>query len=187
MVNTFVFMGRPGSGKGKQSELLAKKLGCRIFSTGARYREMTTDGTLLGQKIKKIMDAGDLTPSWLASFLFEQKLLNLDPKEPVVFEGVGRKLEEAKLFNDVCGFLERDFKVIYLETSEDIVRERIAKRASIEGRSDDKSIENRFKKYNEETLPAINFFRSIGKVIDINGEPLPEVVEAEIQEKLSHL
>lgn len=178
-------MGRPGSGKGKQSEILAGKLNCKIFSTGARYREMTTDGSSLGQKIKKIMDAGDLTPSWLASFLFEQKLLSLDSKEPIVFEGVGRKLEEAKLFNDVCNFLERDFQVIYLETSENAIRERIAKRAGIEGRSDDKSLDNRFKNYNEETLPAINFFRSIGKVIDIDGEPLPDVVAAEVWQKIS--
>src|SRR3989344_5630770 len=117
MVKTFVFMGRPGSGKGKQSEILAEKLGCKIFSTGARYREMAKENTVLAKKVKQIMETGDNTPSWLASFLFEQELLALGADDTIVFEGAGRTETEAKLFNEINNFIERDFQIIYLETS----------------------------------------------------------------------
>lgn len=180
-------MGRPGSGKGKQSELLAKKLNGRIFSSGVRVREIAQENSSLGRKIKAIHDLGDLTPSWFASFLFEEAYLALDDNEVIIFEGLGRKEPEARLFTEISEWLGRDFRVIYLDVSERSVIERLDKRRAIEGRADDSNIQNRFDNFNTQTIPSINYFRSINKVIDIDGEPLPDVVFAEVWQKVSAL
>ena len=180
-------MGRPGSGKGKQSELLAEKLKCRIFSTGNRVREVAQKDSSLGRKVKEVSESGGLVPSWLASYLFEEAYLALDDKEIIIFEGLGRKESEARLFNEISEWLGRDFVVIYLNVSEKTIFERLNKRLAIEGREDDKNIQNRFDNFNTQTIPSLNFFRSINKVIEINGEPLPDVVFAEIWQKVSSL
>lgn len=180
-------MGRPGSGKDKQSELLASKLGGRIFSAGERVREIAKEDSELGRKVKEISEFGNLLPSWFASFILEEVLLSLKGDDVIIFNGVCRTDLQAKSFKEVCDWLGRDFVVIYLDVSEQTVLERLGKRRNIEGRVDDKSIQTRFDNYNEQTVPALNFFRSINKVIDINGEPLPDAVFAEVWQKVSAL
>lgn len=187
MIKTFVLMGLPGSGKGKQSELLAEKLKCKIFSTGVRVREIAQENSSFGHKIKEIHDSGDLTPSWFASFLFEEAYLALDNNEAIIFEGLGRIESEARLFAEISEWLGRDFRVIYLDVSEQSVIERLNKRRGIEGRADDSNIQNRFDNFNAQTIPALNYFRSLNKVIDIDGEPLPDAVFAELWQKVSTL
>ncbi len=180
-------MGRPGSGKGAQSKLLAQRLGCKVFSTGGHMREMAEKDSFFGRKIKEIVNSGGLTPYWFASFVFEEVLFSLEGDEKVVFEGIGRKEAEARLFTEISEWLGRDFVVICLNVSEETVFERLKKRRLKEGRVDDNNIQNRLDNYNTDTVPSIDFFRSIGKVIDIDGEPAPDAIAALIWEKLSVL
>ena len=107
----------------------------------------------------------------------------------IIFEGMGRMEPEARLFAEVCGWLGRDFRVLHLKVSEAVVAERLRKRREIEGREDDYPliVRNRLKNFYEHTAPAIEYFRSINKVIDINGEPLPDAVFAELWQKVSAL
>ena len=179
-------MGLPGSGKGAQSALLAKKLGCPVFSTGNRVREIAKEDTILGHKVKEISDSGALTPAWFASFLFEEALFALKEGEQIIFEGVGRREDEARLFAEICQWLGHDFRVLFLDVKEESVIARIHKRRELENRKDDndETIKNRLDNYLAHTLPAVNYFRSIGKVIEINGEPLQPEVFAQVCNKL---
>jgi adenylate kinase len=99
---------------------------------------------------------------------------------------VGRREGEAKEFNIVSTWLGRDFRVVHLEVSEETNIARLNKRREIEGRKDDEGdkLKNRFNNYNAETFPALEYFRSLGKVVEINGEPDPETVFKEVLEKL---
>lgn len=188
--NTFFMMGRPGSGKGTQTKLLAEKLGATTFSSGGRYREIAAADTFIGQKIKGIIDSGELTPSWFAVFLFTESILKLPSLEtPIVYEGAGRKPEEAKRIDEILGWLNRPYMVIHLDVSEDEIRSRLMKRAELEGRKDDsaKSIEVRMKAYADDTAHSIEYFRQCGKVLEINGNQPEEAVFAEIMEKIATL
>ncbi|HEV7449768.1 MAG TPA: nucleoside monophosphate kinase, partial [Candidatus Paceibacterota bacterium] len=69
-VHTFLMMGRPGSGKGTQAKLLAKKLGGDIYSSGNRLREMAKGQGFVARKVKSVIDAGGLLPEWFSSHLF---------------------------------------------------------------------------------------------------------------------
>lgn len=188
-INTFIFMGRPGCGKGMQAKMLSQKTSFDIFSTGGKLREVAEGSTKLAKKVKEVIDSGELMPSWFVVFLYQDALLKLGEEKGIIFEGVGRKEEEAKLFAQMCEWLNRDFRVIYLDVSENTVTDRLHKRQAEEGRADDDpyKLETRFRNYDEHTLPALNYFRSIGKVIEVDGEPLPEVVFGEIWSKISSL
>src|ERR1044072_8158197 len=98
-VRTFLMMGRPGSGKGTQAKLLAKKLGGDIYSSGNRLREMAKGPGYVCQKVKKVLREGDLLPEWFSSHMFVDVLLGLSREDPIVFEGACRRLEEAEAFD----------------------------------------------------------------------------------------
>ncbi len=186
-IKTFVMMGRPGSGKGKQTELLSQELGFKVFSSGKKVREIAAMDTPLGRRIAEISESGKLTPFWFASYLFENALIELPNEEGIIFEGACRTIEEAQLFDDVTELLGRDFRMLYLDVSEEEARTRTIKRKELEGRADDARMETRLAVYQAETAPAVEFFRTKGKLIEINGEQTPEEVFAEIKEKISHL
>lgn len=182
-------MGRPGSGKGVQSELLNKHLGYKIFSTGSRVREISKADTPLGHKVAEVSNAGLLTPFWFASYLFEEAIFLLKTDEGIIFEGVGRKEEEAKLFTEINDWLGRDFRIIYLDVSENTAVERLKKRREIEHREDDKGdkLETRMESYTKYTIPALDYFKSMGKVIEVDGEPSEEIISENIMQKISTL
>src|SRR5690606_4330634 len=109
-INTFVFMGRPGSGMAVQSALLSEKLSFPIFSTGSRVREISKNDHALAKKINDVQASGGLTPHWFASFLFQEALFAKNGDEGLIFEGVGRKEPEARLFAEIHEWLESDFR-----------------------------------------------------------------------------
>ena len=188
--NTFFMMGRPGSGKGTQANNLAKQLGATIFSSGVRYRQIAAEDTFIGNKIKSIIDAGELTPSWFAAYLFTESILKLPSLEsPIVYEGAGRKPEEAERIDDVLGWLERPYVVIHLDVSEEEIRSRLLKRAELERRKDDseESLNVRLMAYARDTAHSIEFFRGKKKVLEVNGNQPQDQVFAEIIEKISKL
>src|SRR3989338_3978186 len=106
-VNTILMMGKTGSGKGTQSELLAEKLGYGIFSTGDEFRKFRKRDDFLGGLVREAYDQGLLMPHWFASYIFEDALLKLSPEQGLVCEGIGRKGPEARLFHDVAGGVKR--------------------------------------------------------------------------------
>src|SRR3989344_5717517 len=184
--NTFLMMGRPGAGKGTQAKLLAKKLGARVFSTGDELRERAQQENFFGKKIKEVMDAGDLLPGWLGGFLYTQTLVSLEPQDKIVFEGACRTEPEAVRFAEISDWLERRFVAVNLMAGAEHLRERLIKRAAVEGRSDDAEavIVERFREYEEKKAPAVEFFRSKGKLVEVNGEQSIEQVHAEVCKEL---
>lgn len=182
-------MGRPGSGKGMQAKMLAEKLGYPVYSTGAKVREISKGATYLGNRIKEIQEKGELTPPWFASYLFEDALLHLSLDDGLIFEGAGRTESEARLFDEVNGWLGRDYRILYLDVKEESILARLSKRHGVEGRVDDdpERVQTRFKEFAVRTMPALGYFRSIGKVIEIDGEPLPDAVFAQVLSEIQKL
>jgi adenylate kinase len=184
---TFLMMGRPGSGKGTQAKLLAEKLGgATIYSSGARLREMAARGGFFGNKTKAVMERGDLMPIWVSQYLFEEALIGLEPQDKIIFEGSCRILEEAMRFHEAAVWLERPYLAIYIDAPEDKLRERIAKRAQIEGRADDAqaAVQERFDNFTNLTLKSVEYFDSEKTLIRVNGDQSVEQVHAEIVKAL---
>jgi len=183
-INTILMMGKTGSGKGTQSALLSKKLGYQVFSTGDEFRKLRRQDSFLGKRVKETYDAGLLMPHWFASYFYEEALLRLTPEQGIVCEGIGRKEPEARLFNDVAEWLERDYLVFELVVSDEEVIRRMIARDRGDGLNDEEKIKIRLREYREFTAPAIEFFRTKGRVVEIDGMPTPEKIFEEIVCKL---
>jgi len=175
----FFFVGRIASGKETQSRLLAEKLGYDIFSTGMRFRELAASGTELGNRIKSVYEKGLLMPAWVANFMFQNYVFNLPQDKGAVFEGSGRDVEQAKVIEEVCAWLERPYAILNLEISEGEVMKRSLLRAR-DKTDTEEVVKMRLAEYKRLTEPAIEYFRSIGKCIEINGELTPDGVHGEV-------
>ncbi len=177
----FLFVGRPASGKETQGKLLAEKLGAPLFMTGARFREIIASGSYLGKRIEKEYGTGLLMPAWVAVYLFQDFLFELPDDQHAVFEGTGRAKEEAETFEKVTQWLGRPYTVFNLEVSEETVMERSLGRAR-DGADKAESVKTRLAEYQKNTVPAIDYFRSLGKVVDVDGQLPVEEIERIVAE-----
>ena len=75
-----VFLGPPGAGKGTQASRLSAKHGIPKISTGDMLREAVAAGSELGQRVKAIMDAGNLVDDVTMAEVVRQRLGQ--PKNP---------------------------------------------------------------------------------------------------------
>lgn len=172
----FFLVGKPASGKETQTRLLAEKIGYKMFSTGARFREIIASGTQLGDKIKGDYEKGLLMPAWVADYMFEDFIFNLPPEEGAVFEGSGRDREQAETIDRVCTWLGRPYTVFNLEVKDETVLARSLSRGRDNIDKNEEAIRSRLSEYARLTHPAIQYFHSIGNCTDIDGEKTPDEV-----------
>jgi adenylate kinase len=186
-IDTVLIIGRPGSGKGTQAKILSQRLGWTRLSTGDRIKQIRDGHEPFSPRVREIYDKGTLLPDWFADYLLESGLLEMEPYVGVVLEGFGRTEPQAKHFCEIVSWLERHLVVVNLEVSDDEVVRRMLARAEVEHRPDSNSevnIRERLKNFNTQTAPAIEYFRSRGFVVDIDGEVSPEEVAVDIEKAL---
>jgi adenylate kinase len=183
----FFLVGRPSSGKETQSTRLAEALRYRVFMTGKRFRDIIASGSQLGMRIKSDYEKGNLMPTWVADYMLEDFIFSLPIKEGAVFEGSGRDEEQAKTIEKVCAWLGRGYTVFNLEVGEDEVVRRALARKRDATDSDESVVRNRMREYDRATAPAIVYFRSLGRLIDIDGTKTPDEVTAAIMTSVKKL
>jgi adenylate kinase len=186
-VKTFLMIGRPGSGKGTQGNLLAQKIGARVYSSGSRLRDMAATGSYFGHRAKEVMDRGDLMPVWVSQFLFEEALVLLAPQEAIVFEGSCRIVDEAMRFHEAATWLERPYTAVYIDASHANLRERLIKRAALEGRTDDhiETLDKRFQNFTNMTMKSVEYFDSVGRLVRVDGDQSIDAVHKDILKVLN--
>ncbi len=193
-----VLIGIQGSGKGTLVADLQNKIDFELISTGKMLRDEIATGSVLGKTIEQCIATGQLVSTDLVMEVLKNKLNHIT-KENVVFDGFPRESGQAKRLKDI---MDIDL-VIHLNLSKDKAIERlldrltckkcnyITKKSLVKSsvcpvcggelftRADDtiESINNRFKIYEEETLPLLNLYRSWGvKVVDIDASKAPKQV-----------
>ena len=176
---TIIFVGPQGSGKGTQIELLSKFLKThdptrRVVDvqTGRRFRALAMKGEgYTERKVHETLDTGVLQPLFLSVMLWSDALhQHLDPEAHLLVDGFPRTIHEADVLESALKFYRRDhIFVIDLDTPEEIVRERMIKRAR--QADTDSSIEARLTWYREETLPVLAYYRTRSRttVVDCDG------------------
>ena len=69
-----ILLGPPGAGKGTQAARLQAERGMVQLSTGDMLREARASGTPIGEKVKAIMDAGELVSDAIVNALIGERL-----------------------------------------------------------------------------------------------------------------
>ena len=176
-------MGKTGCGKGTQASRLAKALTYDIFSTGDRVRTLSSEDSSLGRHIKDIHISG-WVPEWLASYLFAKAILEEDIDRGLVFESVARKPEEAKKLHEMHTMLNRSYVVLHLEAPDEVVADRMRGRQRDESDSEE-NIKKRLQAFYDETIHSLEFFKSQGKVINIDATKTPDEVYQDVLQAIS--
>ena len=126
---TIILLGRSGSGKGTQANLLCERLGLRYIGTGELLRKLGGEENFLGSKLKSVLARGDLAPTWLAFYVWLRELADISPSHGVVFDGSPRMLREAKFLDEVFDWYERkNIKVILIDISREEAFRRLTRR-----------------------------------------------------------
>ena len=120
-----ILIGAPGSGKGTQAKNLIDEMGYNHISTGDLLRAEIAKGSELGQKLKSILDAGNLVDD--ATVL---ELLNANCElegKSYIFDGYPRNLEQAKALDEHV-LKGANSMAVYFDIDLEILIERIVNR-----------------------------------------------------------
>ena len=91
-----ILFGPPGSGKGTQADNLVKDFNLYKISTGDLLRKEIKNNTLLGKKIKSVINKGLLVSDDIINDLIIKILSNKKYYNRLVFDGYPRNLNQAK-------------------------------------------------------------------------------------------
>jgi len=175
-----ILIGIQGSGKSTQGNLLSEKLHIPYLSSGHIFRELAKEKTPVARYIKETMNAGYLIPDDKTLEIVQDYLSRDEYKAGYILDGFPRTVPQAEKF-------ENGIKAaIYLRVSDKEALWRLAGRNDEGVREDDtlKAILKRIDLFHEKTEPVIEFFRSKGVVVDIDGEKTIEEIHHEILQKL---
>lgn len=205
-----ILLGRSGCGKGTQGQLLVKEFHLEYIGTGDLLRTYAGRDNTLAHRLKETLTEGKLVPSWMAFFIWMERLSHLDADRGALFDGSPRKLWEAETLDEALRWFGRtNVKVLLVDVPREVARERISHRrvcaqcgkgAYVEGeqrrcqycggeiarRLEDTpaAIEMRLNWFDEEVSQSVEHYRTLGKLIVVDGTKTPEEVHMEIMAKL---
>lgn len=174
----FVVMGPPNAGKGTQTRLLGEYLGAHYFSTGELMRRENNP------EIMAVTNVGNLAPSDYIREMVARELKAAPLGKPVVIDGA-KMLPEAKWLVDFLPALGRKInKVVMIRLSEEESRAR--SQARDHGREDDaEHVQDvRWQRFREDVIPTVEFYKSLGLLVEVDGLGTREQVAQEIQRVL---
>lgn len=184
-----ILLGPPGAGKGTQAKRIVDKRGVPQLSTGDMLRAAIAAGSPLGQKVKGIMDRGDLVSDAVIEEILADRIRRPDCAKGFILDGAVRTLPQAEMLDRVLAREGRALDVVIeLVVDEKELLKRLerriedARRAGQPVRPDDnpETFKKRQKVYKAETAPLIPHYKKQGKLRQIDGMATVETVAAEI-------
>lgn len=191
-----ILLGAPGAGKGTQAEIISEKYNIPTVSTGNIIRAALKNGTEMGLKAKSYIDAGELVPDNVVIGIIKERLSEPDCKKGYILDGFPRTIPQAVALDDM-GFVIDAALSIEVADSEIVKRmsgRRVCekcgasyhteyKKPKVDGvcnvcggklviRKDDEpeTVKNRLNVYHEQTEPLKDFYKSCGKLIEVQGQ-----------------
>lgn len=178
-----VLLGAPGSGKGTQAKLLKDEFNIPHISTGDLLRAAVSAKTALGLAAKIVMDKGHLVSDEIVLGMLKERLTEDDATSGFILDGFPRNLAQADMLDNLLNEINMPAEhAVLIAVDPDEVVGRIAKRAEIEGRTDDTEavVRDRIKIYEDQTSPVINHYRNHEILSEVLGQGTVEQVQHRI-------
>jgi adenylate kinase len=193
-----VLLGKQGAGKGTQAARLAEHYGVGHLSTGDIFRAAVAEGTEVGNEVQRFLDSGELVPDEIVIRVVDESFTGDGPLSTggFVLDGFPRTLVQAEELEQVLADRPLDV-VIDIDVPTEIVLDRIAGRRVCEScgtnyhvnfppahgwtcdncggrvvqRADDteESVARRLELYEEQTVPIVDFYKGLGKLVVVDG------------------
>lgn len=210
-MNRFILLGAPGSGKGTQAKVLAKRMGIAHLSTGDILRAEVSSGTELGTKAKEYMEAGKLVPDELILGMVKGKLATPELKKGFILDGFPRTVPQAEGLEKIAAELGLQVeRVLNINVPDGEIVERLTARrtcpkcgaiynlvfnppandnkcdkdgSELTQRADDneETVRSRLDVYHKQTQPLEAFYRERSILADIPGSGSVDDIAARIK------
>lgn len=167
-----IFFGPPGAGKGTQAKIIEQKYGLRQISTGDMLRSEISQGTEPGLKAKAIMDRGELVSDSIVIDMIAKRIDSDDCAKGVIFDGFPRTVAQAEALESMLEKRDKQVDhVLELKVADHEIIDRIKKRATEEGRSDDnlEALKVRLEQYRDYSAKVLPHYRGKGAVHTVEG------------------
>ena len=180
-----ILLGPPGAGKGTQAHAICARFSIPQISTGDMLRAAIAAGSILGQRVKSIMDAGELVSDNVILELITERLLEPDCKSGFLFDGFPRTIPQAEALTSNGIALDH---VLEIDVSDEEVIRRITGRRiheasgrvyhvvfnppEVEGKDDQpgemlvqrvddvkETVKERLKVYHDQPRPLVEYYR----------------------------
>jgi adenylate kinase len=188
-VNLLV-LGPQGAGKGTQAKRIAAEYGIPHVSTGDMFRAAIAEGNELGKHVEPILAAGKLVPDEITIALIRERLAASDARDGFVLDGFPRNLAQAEALDEMLAEIGRGLDaILFFDLPDDVVTERMLRRAEEEGRADDTpdGIAERLRNYHEQTEPVVEHYRVTGRLVPLHAERSIDEVWNEVQQALEQV
>jgi adenylate kinase len=165
-LQTVIFIGPSGCGKGTQAKLLKEYLEkhdtehpTHYFQTGDKFREFMEGDKHTHRKIKDVLSRGGLAPGFLPIWIWGSLFIEgVTGDDHIITDGFPRRAEESPILHTAFEFYERKQPtVISFEMPDDIIVERL-----VNGRKrfDDtpEKVAERLRWFRRDVSLAIKFF-----------------------------
>ena len=170
---TLVVLGRSGSGKGTQARFILQKLGrknSRHMETGRFFRKLIEKSNPTILLARRLIMQGKFPPFWFAVYTWLKEFIEKGMADKhLVFDGAPRRFREAEILDDVMKWYNRPLPIcVYLDVGVGEVTKRLLGR----GRADDSPavIRSRLQSFEKDSLPVLDYYRKMGRLIRIDGE-----------------
>ncbi len=214
MATYIVMLGPPGVGKGTQAKILAEKTGLVHVSSGDLFRDNIKNQTELGRVAQSYMNKGELVPDDVTIAMIRERLSRSDCQAGVILDGFPRTPKQADSLEQMLAEFGSEVNYVpFVNADEEVLVERLSGRwtcranghvfhatfnppketgvCDLDGselyqRDDDKveTVKNRIQVYRKQTAPLIEYYREVGKLVEINGAQPIEKVTAELVKAL---
>lgn len=172
-MKNIVLFGKPGAGKGTQSEKIIEKYQLTHLSTGDLFRLHLKEETSLGKLAKKYMDEGQLVPDEVVINMVQDKIQYTKHSNGFLFDGFPRTVAQAEALDKMLNANQMMISgMIALEVDDEELVKRLLLRGESSGRADDKDesiIRKRIEVYNEDTAPVADYYKKQGKYNEVYG------------------
>lgn len=204
-----IILGAPASGKGTQSEVVAKEFKMPHISTGDIFRWNIANETETGIEAKKYIDKGLLVPDELTIEILKSRIEKEDCKSGFVLDGFPRTVKQQQALDGLLHESQRSIAVVInLNISDQEAIRRIGGRRVCEcgrayhvityppkqegicdscgerlyTRKDDtlEVIQTRLETYKKQAGPIIEIYREQGKLVDLDGHKPQDDVSQDV-------
>lgn len=202
-----VMLGAPGAGKGTQARRLSECFGYPQISTGDILREMAKAPTALGKEITALQAEGRLVSDDVLAGVIEARAALPDCERGFILDGFPRTLDQAKLLDRLAREQVKEIVLVRVIVPYETLMKRLTGRktcplcgeiyntlsrpplkegfcdrdgSALVQRTDDneESVAMRLRAYEESTAPLIDYYRTTGRLIEIEGDrPVNDVFE----------
>lgn len=203
-----LLLGAPGAGKGTMAQKISARYGIPQISTGDMLRQEIQSNSSLGQKVKAVIDSGELVNDELMLEIVTHRLAADDCEQGMILDGYPRNLQQAKALSGAGVALDA---VLIFDVSDEVVIRRLSGRRvhpasgrtyhidnqppatpdiddetgePLVQREDDmpETVRRRLEIYHEQTKPLVEFYHAIA--IHLDAERSIDEVEAQVFKSL---